>query len=33
VLDFARTSIDPDRARDAIWPILDAFGLIHLVGR
>lgn len=33
VLDFASTSLDPDAARDAVWPILSGFDLIHLVGR
>ena len=33
VLDFAASSLDPDAARDAVWPILDSYDLIHLVGR
>lgn len=33
VLDFASSSLEPDKAREAVWPILDAYDLIHLVGR
>jgi superfamily II DNA or RNA helicase len=33
VLDFAASSIEPDRARSVVWPALDAFDLLHLVGR
>ncbi|MEK6227469.1 MAG: DEAD/DEAH box helicase family protein [Chloroflexota bacterium] len=32
VLDFAASSMNPDAARAVIWPILDAYNLIHLVG-
>jgi superfamily II DNA or RNA helicase len=32
VLEFAQSSLNPDVARQRVWPILDAFDLIHLVG-
>lgn len=33
VIEFGATSMEPDLARDAIWPILQAYDLIHLLGR
>lgn len=33
VLDFAASSLEPDLAREAVWPILNGYDLIHLMGR